>query len=141
MAHSHVKPAGLLGWIAQIFHLNGHSHDHPSLAAESAFQTNTEAIRTVWLALFALGLTSVLQIGIVALSGSVALLADTVHNIGDTLNSIPLLLAFYLSRRAATRRYTYGFGRAEDVAGVLIVLSIIVSAGVILWESLHKLFK
>jgi cation diffusion facilitator family transporter len=69
----------------------------------------------------------------------VALLADTIHNIGDTLNSIPLLIAFYLARRTATRRYTYGFGRAEDVAGVLIVLSIAVSAALVFWESLQKL--
>lgn len=70
-----------------------------------------------------------------------ALLADTVHNIGDTLNSIPILMAFHLSRRSATRRYTYGYGRAEDVAGVLIVLSIMVSAGVIFRESIQKLFN
>jgi cation diffusion facilitator family transporter len=141
MTHQHAQPEGIFGWIAQIFHLNSHSHDHPSLSSEPALEANSQAIRTVWLALLVLGLTSVLQIGIVALSGSVALLADTVHNIGDTLNSIPLLMAFYLSRRAATRRYTYGYGRAEDVAGVLIVLSIIVSAAVIFWESLQKLFN
>ncbi len=79
--------------------------------------------------------------GIVALSGSVALLADTAHNIGDTLNSIPLLIAFYLARRAATRRYTYGYGRAEDVAGIFIVLSIVISAGVVFWESFQKLLN
>jgi cation diffusion facilitator family transporter len=55
------------------------------------------------------------------------------------LNSVPLLIAFYLARRAATRRYTYGFGRAEDVAGILIVISIAFSAGYILWESIQKL--
>jgi cation diffusion facilitator family transporter len=69
----------------------------------------------------------------------VSLLADTIHNIGDGLNSIPLHIAFYLARRAATRRYTYGFARAEDVAGIFIVLSIAVSAGVIFWESIQKL--
>jgi cation diffusion facilitator family transporter len=79
------------------------------------------------------------QVVIVAFSGSVALLADTVHNLGDALNSIPLLIAFSLARRAATRRYTYGYGRAEDVAGVAIVLSIAFSAGYILWESARKL--
>jgi cation diffusion facilitator family transporter len=75
----------------------------------------------------------------VVLSGSVALLADTIHNIGDGLNSIPLLIAFYLARRAATRRYTYGFARAEDIAGIFIVLSIAFSAGMIFWESIQKL--
>lgn len=137
--HGHSHTNGLFGLIGQIFHLRG--HEHTSLNADPAFTANQEGIRTIWLALLALGLTTLLQIGIVAFSGSVALLADTVHNIGDTLNSIPLLIAFYLARRAATRRYTYGFGRAEDVAGVFIVLSIAVSAGVVFWESFQKLFN
>ena len=110
---------GVWGWISAIFHLHGHSHQHDALATDQAFVDNQEGIRTVWLALAALTITSVLQIVIVAFSGSVALFADTVHNIGDGLNSIPLLIAFYLARRVATRRYTYGFGKAEDVAGVL----------------------
>lgn len=134
--HKHEQPKGVLGWIAQVFHLHG--HEHTSLNADPAFASNQEGIRTIWLAL---GATSLLQIGIVAFSGSVALLADTVHNIGDTLNSIPLLVAFYLARRVATRRYTYGFGRAEDVAGIFIVLSIVVSAGVVFWESFQKLLN
>ena len=102
---------------------------------------NEEGIRTVWLALVALTLTSLFQIAIVIVSGSVALFADTVHNIGDALNSIPLLIAFYLARRLATRRYTYGYARAEDVAGVLIVLSIAISAALIFWESIQKLLN
>ena len=138
--HSHQHtPTSLWGWITAIFHLDGHSHDdHTALVADPT-ATNQEAIRTVWLALFVLGATAIVQILIVVLSGSVSLLADTIHNIGDTLNSIPLLLAFYLARRTATRRYTYGFGRAEDVAGILIVLSIAVSSVVIFWESIQKL--
>ena len=137
--HDHHHPTGLWGWISQALHLHG--HEHARLNADSAFNATEEGIRTVWLALAALGFTSLLQIGIFALSGSVALLADTVHNVGDTLNSIPLLIAFYLARRVATRRYTYGFGRAEDVAGVLIVLSIAISAGIVFWESIQKLFN
>jgi cation diffusion facilitator family transporter len=129
----------VFGILARIFHLHGHEHQSPN--ADTAFMSNQEGIRTIWLALLALGITSLLQVGIVMISGSVALLADTAHNIGDTLNSIPLLFAFYLARRAATRRYTYGFGRAEDVAGIIIVLSIAVSAGIVLWESAQKLFN
>ncbi len=140
--HGHSQNTGIWGWIVTIFHLHGHSHDeHIPLAADPAFNANETGIRTVWLALLALGATSFLQIGIVAFSGSVALLADTIHNIGDTLNSIPLLIAFYLARRVATRRYTYGFGRAEDVAGIFIVLSIAVNAGVVFWESFQKLLN
>lgn len=137
--HDHDHGSGLWGWINTIFHLHGHSHQQAALATDRAFMRNEDGIRTVWLALAALALTSIIQIFIVWLSGSVALLADTVHNIGDGLNSIPLLIAFYLARRVATRRYTYGYGRAEDVAGIFIVLSIAISAGVIFYESIHKL--
>ena len=139
LTHTHAAPRGVWGWFTTIFHLNGHSHEHASVSVDAAFNGNKEAIRTVWFALLALGVTSLIQIGIVAFSGSVALLADTIHNIGDTLNSIPLLIAFYLVRRVATRRYTYGYGRAEDVAGILIVLSIAVSSVVVFWETIQKL--
>jgi cation diffusion facilitator family transporter len=122
-----------------VFHLHGHSHQQQALAADDAFVDNDRGIRTVWIALAALAITSILQIIVVWISGSVALLADTAHNIGDGLNSIPLLIAFYLARRAATRRYNYGYARAEDVAGIFIVLSIAVSAGIIFWESFQRL--
>jgi cation diffusion facilitator family transporter len=137
--HSH--GSGVWGWLNTIFHLHGHSHQRAALASDQAFAQNEQGIRTVWLALAALAITSVLQLFIVFASGSVALFADTVHNIGDALNSIPLLIAFYLARRVATRRYTYGYGRAEDVAGIFIVLSIAVSAGIVFWESFQKLLN
>jgi cation diffusion facilitator family transporter len=133
--HTHEDHSGIWGWISNIFHLHSHSHH----AEGASFIENEEGIRVVWLALIALAITSVLQVIIVLLSGSVALFADTAHNIVDGLNSIPLLMAFYLARRAASRRYTYGYARAEDIAGIFIVLSIAVSAGVILWESFQKL--
>lgn len=138
--HNHTHHhQGWWGRMAAIFHLHEHSHSRGELASDQAFLDNEESIRTVWLALAALTVTSTLQIVIVVWSGSIALLADTVHNIGDALNSIPLLFAFYLARCAATRRYTYGFARAEDIAGIFIVLSIAFSAGVIFWESFQKL--
>jgi cation diffusion facilitator family transporter len=135
----HTHPSGPLGLLGAIFHFHGHSHEDESLSANDPALATEQGIRTVWLAFVALGLTTVIQIVIVAMSGSAALLADTVHNIGDSLNSIPLLIALYLARRHATRRYTYGYGRAEDVAGVLIVLSIAFSAGYALWESVVRL--
>lgn len=137
----HHQDAGVWGWTSAVFHLHGHSHAHDALVTDNAFASHEEGIRTVWIALAALAATSIFQIIIFWLSGSVALFADTVHNIADMLNSIPLLIAFYLARRVATRRYTYGFGRAEDVAGILIVLSIAFSAGVIFWESFQKLLN
>ena len=138
--HSHDHPhdhSHRRGWFSPF--LPAHEHGYENLASDQAFLNTRIGIRTVWVALAALLLTAAIQLVIVSWSGSVALLADTTHNIGDGLNSIPLLIAFYLARRAATRRYTYGFGRAEDVAGIFIVLSIAVSAGVIFWQSFQKL--
>lgn len=136
--HSH--GTGFWGVIRSIFHLHGHSEQQRQRAGDPALATE-EGIRTIWWALTALGLTTAIQVVIVWFSGSVALLADTVHNFGDALNSIPLLVAFYLARRTATRRYTYGFGKAEDIAGIVIVLSIAFSAGYIFWESFQKLLN
>lgn len=140
--HDHHHGGGLIATIAQALHLPGftHDHSHMDLASDSAIHDNDLGIRTIWLALLILGATTVLQIVIYVASGSVALLADTVHNLGDALNSVPLLMAFYLVRRVANRRYTYGYGRAEDIAGVLIVISIAFSAGYIMVESVQKLF-
>jgi cation diffusion facilitator family transporter len=137
--HDHDHHTGIRGWFDHL--IQPHSHDHSNLAADRAFADNQAGIRTVWLALAALTITSILQLAIVFASGSVALLADTAHNIGDGLNSIPLLIAFYLARRIATRRFTYGYGRAEDIAGIFIVLSILVSAGIVFWESFQRLLN
>lgn len=137
----HHHAAGPWGWLTTIFHSHDHGHDHSALATDSAFLDNQAGIRAVWIALGLLLLTTLLQVVIFWLSGSVALLADTAHNLVDALNSLPLLIAFYLARRAPTRRYNYGFGKAEDVAGIFIVLSIAVSAGFILWESFPKLLN
>ncbi len=149
MAHSHDHPhhhhhrGGPLTRLAQALHLPGftHDHSHSDLAGDSAFLHNQLAIRTVWLALLALGATTALQVVIYVASGSVALLADTVHNLGDALNSIPLLFAFYFARRAANKRFTYGYGRLEDIAGVFIVISIGFSAAFILYESAQRLLN
>lgn len=140
-AHHH--SGNILVRIAQALHLPGftHDHSHSDLASDRAFLDNRLAVRTVWIALIALGLTTALQIVIYIASGSVALLADTVHNLGDALNSIPLLFAFYVARRAANRRYTYGYGRLEDIAGVFIVISIGFSAAYIIYESVQRLLN
>lgn len=141
--HHHHHGGGLLVRLAQALHLPGftHDHSHSDLAGDSAFLDNQLAIRTVWLALLALGATTALQLVIYIASGSVALLADTVHNLGDALNSIPLLIAFYFARRAANKRFTYGYGRLEDIAGVFIVISIGFSAAFILVESIQRLLN
>ena len=141
--HHHHHGGNILVKIATVLHLPGftHDHSHGDLAGDTAFLDNQLAIRTVWIALVALGLTTALQIVIYRASGSVALLADTVHNLGDALNSVPLLIAFYFARRVANRRFTYGYGRLEDIAGVFIVISIGFSAAYILFESFQKLIN
>ncbi len=150
MSHSHGHSHdhhhhsnNILVKIAMALHLPGftHDHSHADLAADRAFLDNQLAVRTVWIALIALGLTTALQVVIYIASNSVALLADTVHNLGDALNSIPLLFAFYIARRAANKRYTYGYGRLEDIAGVFIVISIGFSAAYILYESIQRLLN
>ena len=142
-SHDHHHGGNILVKIAAALHLPGftHDHSHHDLAGDRAFLDNRLAVRTVWIALIALGLTTALQIVIYIASGSVALLADTVHNLGDALNSIPLLFAFYVARRAANKRYTYGYGRLEDIAGVFIVISIGFSAAYIIYESVQRLLN
>ena len=142
--HPHEHSQGLKwlpGWLRSKLRIFNHSHDPRGLAADRAFRENEEGIRTIWIALSILLVTALLQMSIVYFSGSVSLFADTAHNIGDGLNSIPLLIAFYLARRIPTRRYNYGFGRAEDVAGIIIVLSIALSAVVVLTQSIQRLIN
>jgi cation diffusion facilitator family transporter len=86
-----------------------------------------------------LGATAVFQAAIVFFSGSVALLADTIHNIADAGTAIPLWIAFVLARRPPSRRFTYGLGRVEDVAGVIIVLTILFSTVLAGYESIDRL--
>jgi cation diffusion facilitator family transporter len=83
--------------------------------------------------------TALVQAVVVLWSGSVALLADTIHNFGDAATAIPLGIAFWLTRRAATRRFTYGLGRVEDFAGLAIVVIILISAVVATYEVIHRL--
>ena len=97
-------------------------------------------MRAVKVSLAALMLTAALQLLVVWQTGSTALLADTIHNFSDALTSVPLWIAFVVGRRAANRRYTYGYGRAEDLAGLFIVVMIAFSAVLVGWESVQRLF-
>jgi cation diffusion facilitator family transporter len=115
-----------------------HSHSHHAAALDPAL-SNKRGIWALKISLIGLLVTAFFQVGVVAISGSVALLADTLHNFSDALTAIPLGLAFILARRARNRRYTYGYGRAEDLAGVLIVLMIFGSALVVFYESIQKI--
>jgi cation diffusion facilitator family transporter len=136
--HGHGHGAGE-GWLRRIRHLlRPHSHDVAD-SIDDAIESSAAGIRAVKVSLAALAVTAVLQLVVVAISGSVALLADTVHNFSDALTALPLWVAFVLGRRAATRRYTYGYGRAEDLAGLFVVAMIGLSALVAGWESIRRM--
>ena len=124
------------GLFASIF--APHSHD-PADSIDAALQASSDGTRALKVSLAVLAATAVLQLVIAMLSGSVALLADTVHNFGDALTALPLGLAFWLGRRPANRRYTYGYGRSEDLAGIFIVVMIALSSGFAAWEAVRRL--
>lgn len=115
-----------------------HSHDAAD-SIDDALQSSAAGIRAVKISLLALGVTALAQFVIVAISGSVALLADSIHNVADALTAVPLWIAFAISTKPATRRYTYGFGRAEDIAGLFVVAMIALSAIVAGAESFRRL--
>ncbi|HYJ57165.1 MAG TPA: cation diffusion facilitator family transporter [Mycobacterium sp.] len=122
----------------QHHHHAPHSHDHAD-RVDAALSDSAHGIRAVKISLVVLGFTAAAQLVIVAVSGSVALFADTVHNFSDALTAVPLWIAFAMSRRAATRRYTYGFGRVEDLAGLFVLLMIALSALIAGVESVRRL--
>ena len=136
--HGHEDGQGILAKIREaIPFLHGHSHGEANI--DDAMESSERGIWALKVSLVVLGLTAVFQLGIVFISGSAALFADTIHNFSDALTAVPLWIAFVLGRRAASRRYTYGYGRAEDIAGVVILLMIIFSAALAGYESLTKL--
>ncbi|WP_269464170.1 cation diffusion facilitator family transporter [Streptomyces lincolnensis] len=118
--------------------LTPHSHESAD-KLDSALESSARGMRALWISLAVLGVTALAQAVVVALSGSVALLGDTVHNTADALTAVPLGIAFVLGRRAATRRFTYGYGRAEDLAGIVIVLTIAASAAFAGWTAIDRL--
>jgi cation diffusion facilitator family transporter len=134
--HGHRHPSGVRGSFHDLF--VPHSHDAAD-SIDDALEANSAGIRALKVSLVILLVTTVLQGIVVTFSGSVALLADTVHNFSDALTAVPLWVAFVLGRRAASRRYTYGFGRAEDLAGLFIVLVVALSAIVAAWQSIDRI--
>ncbi len=134
--HDHSHGDGLRYWLTHLF--TSHSHSHHAAALDPAL-ANERGLWALKVSFAGLIVTALFQVGVVAVSGSVALLADTLHNFSDALTAIPLGLAFLLARRVRNRRYTYGYGRAEDLAGALIVLMIFASALVVFYESMQKI--
>jgi cation diffusion facilitator family transporter len=115
---------------------HGHLHGH----IDPAITTTQRGIWAIRWSCVGLLVTAALQIVVVLLSGSVALLADTIHNVGDAATAIPLWIAFLLLRWKPSQRLTYGYGRVEDLAGVAIVLIIVLTALVACYEAVDRLF-
>lgn len=134
--HSH--PTGIKGFLYGLF--VPHSHD-ASDSIDDALEASKEGVRALKISLFILLGTTILQLAVVLISGSVALLADTIHNFSDALTAVPLWIAFMLGRRIPTRRYTYGYGRAEDLAGLFIIGVVALSAVIAAWQSIERIIN
>jgi cation diffusion facilitator family transporter len=119
-------------------HDHHHHHDHGQLPLDPSAMTR-RGMQALLISFAGLLLTALFQLIIVALSGSVALLSDTIHNFADASTAIPLWIAFRLSSKPASKRFTYGLGRLEDVAGLLIVITILASAMIIAYEAILRL--
>jgi cation diffusion facilitator family transporter len=135
---NHEHPTAIRGVFHRLF--VPHTHD-PHDSIDDALEASAAGIRAVKISLLGLALTAGLQMIVVIISGSVALLADTIHNLADALTAVPLWIAFLLSRRPPTRRYTYGYGRVEDLAGLFIVIMITLSALLAGYESIRRFFE
>ncbi len=123
---------------------HGHHHDgehdrgHTHGGVDPALRDSKKGMRALLISLVLLGITAALQVVLVVITGSVALLADTVHNVGDALTAIPLGAAFLLGRRPPTSRFPYGLHRAEDLAGLAIIVIIFVSGVFAIYEAINR---
>ncbi len=109
-------------------HSHGREHGHSHGLVDRSIVRSREGVKAVTISLAVLGLAAGTQVAIFVLSGSVALLADLIHNFGDALTAIPLGIAFFL------RSF-----RGEKLAGLAVVLAIFVSACVALYETIQRL--
>jgi cation diffusion facilitator family transporter len=122
-------------------HTHGHTHGTVDPTLFKSVSATESGIRAVKWSLVVLGITAIFQLVIVFMSGSVALLSDTVHNFGDASTAIPLWIAFSLMRRKPGGRFTYGYGRVEDLAGLVVLLLILASAVVAAYTSIDRLIN
>ncbi|MEV0389487.1 cation diffusion facilitator family transporter [Nonomuraea sp. NPDC050643] len=140
--HEHGHPArrsGIKAFLGRVAHaVAPHGHDTND-KTDSALESSSRGMRVLAVSFAVLMLTAAVQAVVVVASGSVALLGDTLHNLADALTAVPLAIAFSVGRRAATRRFTYGYGRAEDLAGIVIVVLIAVSAALAGYEAVRRL--
>ena len=114
-----------------------HGHSHGSV--DPSIGSTKKGIWAVKWSFIILMITFLIQVVIVLLTGSVALLADTIHNLGDAVTAIPLGVAFLFALRKPSKIFTYGFGRVEDIAGVIIVMIILFSAIVAGYQAVDRI--
>jgi cation diffusion facilitator family transporter len=131
------------GFLAHAAHevsefFGGHSHDSAD-QIDDALEVHAAGRRALFISLGGLGFTAAVQAAVVVASGSVALLGDTMHNVADALTAVPLLVAFTLARRAPNDRFTYGYGRAEDLGGVFVIIMITLSSALAAFEAITRL--
>ncbi len=134
--NGHHHRRGVWGPLADLF--RPHTHDAAD-SVDDALATSKAGMTALKISLTGLAVTASAQLAILVFSGSVALLADTIHNFADALTAVPLAVAFWLSRRTPNRRYTYGYGRAEDLAGIFVVLTVAASALVAAYEAISRM--
>ncbi|MBS0232544.1 MAG: cation transporter [Proteobacteria bacterium] len=120
-------------------HGNVETHGHTHGVIDASIASTDRGIWAIKWSFLILGATAAFQIAIVVVSGSVALLADTIHNIADATTAIPLWIAFQLARRKPSDTFTYGYGRVEDLAGISIVAIILFSAIVAGYEAVQRI--
>lgn len=120
--------------------VGAHSHD-PADQLDAALEADRDGRRALVRSLAILAATAAVQLAIVGLSGSVALLGDALHNVADALTAVPLLIAFRLAQRPPTKRYTYGYGRAEDLGGLFVIAMITLSSGLAAWVAISRLIQ
>jgi cation diffusion facilitator family transporter len=134
--HEHHDHRGIVGVLRDLF--GSHSHDATD-SLDQALEASADGIRAVAVSLVILLATALLQAIVVVSSGSVALLGDTLHNASDAFTALPLWLAFRLGRRAPNNRFTYGYGKAEDVAGLFVIALIAASAALAAYAAVIRL--
>ncbi len=123
-------------WLSEL--LGGHSHDTAD-QIDDALEADSAGRRALVISLVGLAVTALIQGLVVLLSGSIALLGDTLHNVADALTAVPLLIAFTLVRRPPNNRYTYGYGRAEDIGGLFVIAMMVLSSVLAGYEAISRL--
>jgi cation diffusion facilitator family transporter len=129
-AHGHAHDHGGAHGHSHDHGHDSHDHGHSHGLVDASIKRSREGVRAVLISLLVLGATATAQIFVFILSGSIALLADLIHNVGDALTAVPLGAAFLM-----------GSFKAEKYAGYFVVATIFVSACVAFGESVDRLFN